>query len=387
MLPFENASFFFVIFLMIFIIWFTKLFLKDTHYKYILFGLNSAFFLLFFSQPIHFSLYIFWAYLITFLFTNVLMFSKRIWGIIVLLSPMLLVKLDISQKGFHWNDIISFAGLSYASFKAMSYFMDRSFKEKMEDPITYFNYLAFTPTLLIGPIDRLSNFKKSQETGFSNITWDNLSKAWNFFFLGVAFKYVGAELVDRYWLNIFPDSSTEIIAVLNTMYAYYVYLFFDFAGYSFMALGIAKFMGITIPQNFRNPFLARNSQEFWHTFHVSLGDWLKAYFFTPLYTFFTRKKSLKKYPIFRQNISLFLTFLLMGCWNGFERNYILSGVLFGIISIVHNTYSIQCKKKQKDIIFGKIPDFWVKWISIFIMWNVVAFALYIFSGKAPFLHN
>jgi membrane protein involved in D-alanine export len=77
----------------------------------------------------------------------------------------------------------------------------------------------------------------------------------------------------------------------------------------------------------------------------------------------------------------------MGCWNGFERHFIISGMLFGLISVVHNTYSIQCKKKQKDIIFGKIPDFWVKWISIFIMWNVVAFALYIFSGKAPFLHN
>jgi membrane protein involved in D-alanine export len=386
MVPFANVTFFYVLFLMLLVIWTAKIFLKDRQYKFVLLFLNGAFFLLYFTQPIHFTLYIIWAYFFTYFFTNVLVLAQRIWGILILLAPMLLVKFDIRQDGYHLNTLISFAGLSYASFKAMGYFMDRSYKEKMVDPVTYFNFLAFTPTLLIGPINRLSHFKESQDKGFSNITWENSLKASDYFVLGVAFKYVGAELVDRYWLNLYPESSTDFLHMANTMYAYYLYLFFDFAGYSFMALGTAKFMGIVVPQNFRNPFFVRNSQEFWHTFHVSLGDWLKAYFFTPLYTFLTRKKSLKKYPVFRQNTALFLTFLLMGCWNGFQKHFILSGALFGFISIVHNWYSIQCRKKQKDILFGTLPDVWVKWISIFIMWNVVAFALFVFSGKAPFIH-
>ncbi len=385
MLPFAQVSFFYILFLMMGILWVSKLFLKDNQYKYVLLFLNSAFFLLYFTQPIHFTLFICWSYFVTYLFTNVLKLQKRIWGIIVLFAPMILVKLDISKNGNALNDIISFAGLSYASFKVMGYFMDKAYSEKMAYPVSYFNFLSFTPTLLIGPIDKFSRFKASEDNGFSNITWENSSKAWDFLLLGVALKYIGAELIDRYWLNLFPQESTQILHLFSGMYAYYLYLFCDFAGYSFMALGAAKFMGIVVPQNFRNPFFARNSQEFWHTFHVSLGDWLKSYFFTPLYTFFTRNKRLKPYPIFRQNSALFLTFLLMGCWNGFEKHYILSGCIFGLIAAGHNWYSIQCRKKQRDIVFGKLPDFWVKIISVFIMWNVVAFALYIFSGRFPFI--
>jgi len=202
---------------------------------------------------------------------------------------------------------------------------------------------------------------------------------------GIVFKYVLAELIDRYWLNIYPSASKDLIPMLNNMYAYYFYLFFDFAGYSFMVLGIGKMMGIIVPLNFKNPFTAVNPQDFWKKFHISLGEWLKDYFFTPLYMFLTRKKSLKQHPIFRQNVALTTTFLLMGCWNGLKVHYILSGLLLGIYSAVHNTYIIYCKKKGKDIVFGKLSAKAVKVISIIIMFQLIAFALYIFSGRFPFL--
>ena len=80
-----------------------------------------------------------------------------------------------------------------------------------------------------------------------------------------------------------------------------------------------------------------------------------------------------------------LTFVLMGCWNGFKANYILSGFLFGVFSAVHNTYAIQCKKKGKDVFFGNLNPVAVKIISIFIMFNIFAFAMYIFSGRFPYL--
>lgn len=71
----------------------------------------------------------------------------------------------------------------------------------------------------------------------------------------------------------------------------------------------------------------------------------------------------------------------MGFWNGFELHYIASGALFGVYSVVHNFYSIQCKKKNKDVVFGNLPAIFVPFISIFIMFNLVAFAIYIFSGN------
>lgn len=362
-----------------------KYVLANANYKYVLAVLNLLFLTIIYPQPYHFLLLIVFSYFATWLLSEVIKFKKKIWGILILLLPMLLVKFDIRFDfyPFKLNDIISFAGLSYASFRIMGYYMDKAPSEKMADPVSYVNFLSFTPTLLIGPIDKYVRFTASQNTGFSNINTANFIIGWNAFVKGLAFKYVLAEIVDRYWLNNYSHESRELAAMANTMYAYYFYLFFDFAGYSHMALGIGKMMGINVPVNFTNPFLAVNTQDFWKRFHISLGDWLKDYFFNPMYMFFSRKKSLKQYPLTRQNLALGLTFLLMGCWNGFKFNYLLSGALFGIYAMVHNTYTVQCKKKGKDIVFGNMNPVAVKYISIFITFNLVAIALYIFSGRCP----
>ena len=304
-----------------------------------------------------------------------------------MLIPMLLVKFDIRffSYPFELNKIISFAGLSYASFRMISYYMDHVPGEKQADFISYFNFLAFTPTILIGPIDRFRRFKNSQDNGFNFVTTNNFISGWNSLVKGVVFKFIMAELIQRYWLSLFPAESTHWLHMINGMYAYYLFLFFDFAGYSFMALGIGKMMGIAVPVNFTNPFVATNPQDFWKRFHISLGDWLKDYFFSPLYMYFSRKKRLKKFPLVRQNVSLIMTFLLMGCWNGFHINFVLSGILFGLYSAVHNTYIVQCKKAGKDIVFGNLNKTVIKYISIFIMINLVSIALYIFSGRCPLI--
>lgn len=361
-----------------------------SYYKYVLTFLNFIFLTIVYPQPYHFLILIFFSYLVTYLVSDRFKFKKKIWGIILLLGPMLLVKLDIIVLcyPFKLNDIIAFAGLSYASFRTMSYYMDKAPDEKMTDVVSYFNFLSFTPTLLMGPIDKFSRFYESQNNGFRNINSENYIIGWNALVKGVAFKYIFAEIIDRYWLNNYSQESREFLAIANNMYAYYFYLFFDFAGYSFMALGVGKMMGINVPVNFTNPFLAVNPQDFWKRFHITLGEWLKDYFFNPLFIFFSRKKSLKKYPLIRQNSSLLLTFLLMGCWNGFQLHYILSGFLFGVYSVVHNTYVAECRKRGRDIVFGNLNPVVVKYISIVIMFNLVAFAMYVFSGRYPFrLHQ
>lgn len=386
MLPFSSFEFFIIMTIFIAIIVVCKNFVSDNNYKYVLGFLNALFLTIIYPKPLHLIFLITFSYFSTYLISEFLKFNKKIWGILILLLPMLLVKLDIrfTFYPFELNEIISFAGLSYVSFRIMGYYIDKAPGQKMTDFASYFNFLAFTPTLLIGPIDKFIHFKASQNIGFSSINITNFVLGWNALVKGIAFKYIIAEIIDRYWLNIFPETSKEILHMANNMYAYYFYLFFDFAGYSFMALGIGKMMGIDVPVNFKNPFVAINPQDFWRRFHISLGEWLKDYFFTPLYMFFTRKKSLKKFPVLRQNTALILTFLLMGCWNGFKLHYILSGLLFGIFSAVHNSYVIFCKKKGKDVIFGNLSPIAIKLISIFFMFNLVSFALYLFSGRCPY---
>ena len=386
MIPFSSFEFFILMVIFIAILAACKYFILDKNYKHVLSFLNALFLICIYPKPVHFFFLITFSYVITYLIADVFKFKKKIWGILILLLPMLLVKFDIRFNfyPFEMNDIISFAGLSYASFRIMGYYMDKAPDEKITDFISYFNFLSFTPTLLIGPIDKLGRFKASQDIGFLAINSENFIFGWNALVKGVAYKYIIAELIDRYWLNLYPETSKEIFHMANNMYAYYFYLFFDFSGYSFMALGIGKMMGINVPINFTNPFLAINPQDFWRRFHISLGEWLKDYFFTPLYLFLTRKKRLKNYPIARQNIALVLTFLLMGCWNGFKFNYMLSGFLFGVFSAIHNTYLIQCKKKGKDVFFGNLNPLAVKITSIFIMFNLVSIAMYIFSGRCPY---
>ena len=102
-------------------------------------------------------------------------------------------------------------------------------------------------------------------------------------------------------------------------------------------------------------------------------------FFKPIFKHLTTKKILKS--IQRQNIALFLTFTLMGFWNGFKLHYIVSGILFGFYSMGHNYYFYKCKKSKKDVVFGKLNPTIIKGISIFLMVNSVAIAIYIFSGK------
>jgi membrane protein involved in D-alanine export len=390
MLPFNSNEFFILMAFYIVILIVSKYLLSQKIYKYILAVLNLAYLTIVYPQPYHFLLIIGCSFLITFLFSNILKIKKKIGGILLLLAPMVLVKWNYPLHFYHYNlsELLAFVGLSYASFRTVGYYMDKAPNEKMADVVSYFNFLAFTPTLLMGPIDKFSRFYESQNIGFKNMNSENYIIGWNAIVKGVVFKYIFAEIVDRYWLNNYPPESRELLAIANNMYAYYFYLFFDFAGYSLMALGIGKMMGINVPVNFINPFIAVNPQDFWKRFHITLGEWLKDYFFNPIYIFFSRKKSLKQYPLTRQNMALVSTFLLMGCWNGFQLHYILSGLLFGIYSVIHNTYVDECRKKGKDVVFGNLNPTLVKYISIFIMFNLVAFAMYIFSGRYPFrLHQ
>lgn len=349
--------------------------------------LSLIYLLFFYPKPVHVLILAGWAYLITTLFISVFRIRNKVPGILLLLIPLLLVKSTIrfDTYPFALNDVISFAGLSYISFRIISLYMDLEPGAKPVNGFRYLSYLIFTPTILIGPIDRYHHFSKDLDGGYSQVNAAGLKQGLDWMVYGLLYKFVIAEVISRYWLDRFSPESRAWLDMLMNMYGYYLYLFFDFAGYSYMAMGAGKMLGMAVPVNFHFPFLARNPQDFWRRFHITLGDWLKDYFFTPLYTFFTRQKRLKAYPLLRQNVALFLTFLLMGCWNGFSGNFILSGALFGLYSMVHNSYVYYCRRRQRDLFFGNLPERYVKLFSIIIMFNLAAFAIYIFSGRCPWL--
>jgi len=230
-------------------------------------------------------------------------------------------------------------------------------------------------------LDRFKSFTKKCNNGFDAISLSNIELGLSEFLKGVLYKYVIAEYIYRYCLNDFIFEKSTAIFFVFDMYAYLFYLFFDFAGYSALACGFSKMIGINLPFNFNKPFLALNPPEFWQRWHASLTNWLTDYVFKPAYKWLNGFKHLKQYPILKQNIAIFLTLFIMGCWNGFEIQYILSGLIYALYSIVHNIYAIQCRRKQKDVLFGQLSPRHVKYISLFLLFNFTALALYVFSGR------
>lgn len=369
MLPFTDIDFFLFAVLYVFIIWLFVLLLKFKNYKIIIFTLSLIYLIFYYKYTIAALSF----GITTFLFTQFLSLkiNHRLISSIIIALPMILIKV-------HYNpDFIYFAGLSFVTFRAIQVNIDHS-KEETLNFVNYFNFLFFIPSLYIGPLDKYKRFVLNCEKCVINseIILGGLQEI----IKGILYKFIIAESILRFWLNSEQDGLTSLQHI-NDIYAYTFYLFFDFAGYSSMAIGMAKLVGINLPVNFNKPFLAINPPDFWQRWHASLTNWLSDYLFKPLYKWLNTIKKLKKQSATKQNIAIFFTLFVMGIWNGFESNFLWSGIIYGIYSVTHNIYTIQCRKKDKDVFFGKLNPTFVKYISVFITFNLVCLALYIFSGR------
>jgi membrane protein involved in D-alanine export len=375
MLPFTTIDFFLLMGVLLLVGVACRLFFTSyAAYRNFLLLVSVFYILVFYPKPFHPFLFVAYCYSVYLVFRN----GNKLIGSLLLALPMVLVKASFQA------DLVSFAGLSYITFRVIQVLLDNDPAQRPVSILDYLLFMIFPPTLLIGPIDRYQRFKGDLKNGFSAMNGLRGLEGWQMMVYGILQKFILAELVNRYWLSHADASSRAIGDMANNMYAYSFYLYFDFAGYSALACGLGRLFGIAVPENFNAPYLAVNPQDFWRRWHITLSDWLRDYFFRPYYKWISGFKRLKDHPLLKQNTGLFLTFLLMGLWNGFQGIYIISGSIFGLYSVVHNTYIVQCRKKQRDVVFGNMDPAAVKWISIFLMFNLSCFALYIFSGRCPF---
>lgn len=385
-LPFSTIDFFYFMAIAISLFFCVKVTLKRwVPYKWLMVVVTCCYLILLFPKPIQFFGLILYLYSVLSALRKWYKSDNIIFPMLVLALPIFLMKTVIifpkdttSNFILTTQDIIQIAGLSYIVFKVMGLYIDERRSTTKINFLDFFNFSAFVPTLLIGPIDRFQRFNNDIHKGYENITSERIHQGWNMFIKGLLYKFIIAEAIRRLILSYLIDDGS-IIYHLSYMYTYLFYLFFDFAGYSLLAIGFGNFLGVDVPINFDKPFLAVNPKEFWKKWHKTLGDWLGDYFFKPIFKDLTSRKIFKS--IQRQNIALFLTFTLMGFWNGFQLHYILSGMLFGCYSVIHNYYIYRCKKTKKDAFFGKLGAKYIRIISIIIMFNAVAFAIYVFSGK------
>ena len=387
-LPFTSTWFFiYLIFTVGFFYIVKTVFSRKIKFSWLIALSSIIYLVLLFPKPFQLIGVLVYYYLIYYILGRKIKYQKLLLPIILISLPMLFMKfLGFVPGIFYLNrftDLLTFllqiAGISYITFKVIQLYIDEKDNEKTISILNFFNFTTFVPTLLIGPIDRYSRFTSNVENGYNQMNYTNFTKGFDCFIKGLLYKFIIGEAISRLVLaHLVNDGS--FIYHLSYMYTYLFYLFFDFAGYSLLAISFGNFIGIDVPFNFDKPFLAVNPKELWKRWHKTLGDWLNDYFFKPIFKELTSRKSFKS-SIQRQNVALFLTFTLMGLWNGITVYYVVSGMLFGLFSVIHNYYFYLCQKNKRDVFFGSLNPKFVRLISIFIMFNAVAFAIYIFSGK------
>lgn len=300
--------------------------------------------------------------------------NKYIYFTTLVLCMMPVIILKISPL----TDIgaIGFIGLSYINFKSIQMIIeiyDGSISEL--DIIDLIYFIIFVPTLSCGPIDRFRRFTKDSKMKISRDEYvqSYISNGLEHILKGILYKFCIAALISTLWMNKIPDEITLCNSV-SYMYAYSMYLFFDFAGYSAFAVGTSYFLGIKTPENFNMPFLSKSMKEFWNRWHISLSKWFGDYIYSRFVLNSMRKKRFKN-RIHASHAAQIITMLVMGFWHGITPYYIIYGLYQGIALVLTDIYERKSKfyKKHKK-------EKWFQCIQIIVTFNVVCFGLLIFSG-------
>ncbi|MGX4601211.1 D-alanyl-lipoteichoic acid biosynthesis protein DltB [Faecalimicrobium sp. JNUCC 81] len=286
--------------------------------------------------------------------------------------PIIINKLS-SHTSF---GVIGFIGISYLNFRTIQMIIeiyDGAIKEVNLLKTLYF--IIFFPTLSSGPIDRSRRFESDLEKSIPKEEYinDYLVPGFGKILMGVGYKFVIAFLINTYWMSKIP-SEINFVNSINYMYAYSLYLFFDFAGYSLFAVGTSYILGIKTPDNFNKPFISKDMKEFWTRWHISLSRWFGDYIFSRFVISSMRKKRFKKRAT-AAHVAQMITMITMGFWHGLTWYYILYGVYQGVVLILTDIYQKKSKfyKKHKK-------EKWFEIVQIVITFNIACFGLLIFSG-------
>ena len=277
-------------------------------------------------------------------------------------TQVFLEKMALPMDPVMFNIILPL-GLSFYVFRAISYNID-IFLKKIKPSSSFLDfaiYVAFFPQLLSGPIMRAGDFLRQLKNGGAKKI-DNLYQYLSLFLVGlfkklVIVSYLTTNLVD----DVFAvPENHSLVAILLTVFAYSLVIYFDFSAYSDMAIAVAGLMGFKSPINFDAPYLSLNLRDFWRRWHISLSTWVKDYIYIPLGG--NRKGKTRKY------LNLIIAMTIIGIWHGAAMHFIIWGGIQGIALAA--THYFQNRKKRKNLFKLKrttksvIKDFFA-WMATF----------------------
>ena len=265
-------------------------------------------------------------------------------GILLILSSLIYFKYfefllttlkDLFHTRWRIKSIIMPIGISFYTFQAMSYLWDvhRGSVRVIRNPCKLGAYISMFPQLIAGPIVRASDITGNLDCPQMSLesTWHGLIR----FIRGLGKKVILANSLAAVIENnaILPtdECSAGLLWLITLCYAFQIY--FDFSGYSDMAIGMGEILGFRFPENFRFPYSATSVRDFWRRWHITLSSWLRDYVYIPLGG--NRKGT------FRTYLNLLLVFLICGFWHGASWNFVLWGLWYGLWMILERIPPVQ----------------------------------------------
>lgn len=328
------------------------------------------------SALIYFCVYFLMELLLVKLYEQLRKKGRKLWiyrlFVFLTILPLILCKLcelnTFSQMGW-----FQFIGISYLTFRVVQIIIEIYDGVIESVSVTEFTgFLIFFPTFSCGPIDRsrrfesdfTKNYKRSEYLELFGIGLEKM--IW-----GLLYKFVLAELGYKLMMLVTEPTLLNEIAYA---YTYGIYMFFDFAGYSLMAVGTGYMLGIKVPDNFNKPFLSKDMKDFWARWHITLSEWFRDFIFT---RFVMASMKKKRFPtrLTTASVGFIINMLVMGVWHGLGTCYILYGLYHGVLLALTEIY----QKKSKFYKRNKKKK-WYGVLSWAVTMNLVMFGFLIFSG-------
>ena len=261
---------------------------------------------------------------------------------------------------------IRWLGYSYLAFRLIHTLRDRQSGRLPSATLAeYLTYAVFFPAFTSGPIDKLDRFLKDLRTPAA-LDSAEFAEAFRRLVLGLFKKFALADTLAIVALN--PQVAGQVTNpgwYWVMLYAYTLQIYFDFSGYTDIALAIGRALGFKLPENFNNPYLRTNLTQFWNNWHMTLTNWVRSYFFNPVTRWFRVKKPSMPMQLVMLTGQLG-TMLLIGLWHGVTVNFVIWGLWHGLGLFVQNRYSEWAKRSAP----GRVQSPWGKKLLGFGSWLV-----------------
>ncbi|MBL7890562.1 MAG: MBOAT family protein [Bacteroidia bacterium] len=259
-----------------------------------------------------------------------------------------------------WTDIALPIGISFFTFKKLSYTIDvyRQTHRSFDSIANYFLFILLFPELVAGPIVRYNEIADQIIDRKDKETIDNKLSGLYRFIIGLSKKVLIANVLGAEADKIF-DSSFQLVNTADAwlgIIAYTFQIYFDFSGYSDMAIGIARMLGFTFPENFNSPYSSQSITEFWQRWHITLGRWMRDYLYIPIGG--NRVESKK-----RLYFNLAFVFFISGLWHGASWTFIVWGCYHGLFLIIERIFLNTFYSK-----IGKLPSMLITFFIVMIGW-------------------